>query len=111
MLRRLLGHRLAHGGAGRALLGLQIARPYRLAAGQADQAGDEVRLAALVHIADRPAAAASIGQVHRAVLKDGRDVAVKIQYPGIAEAMEADLRNAGTIVRLARAIARAVSSP
>jgi len=50
-------------------------------------------------------AAASIGQVHKAELLDGRRVAVKIQYPGIAEAMEADLRNAGTIVRLARAIA------
>ncbi|HKG35501.1 MAG TPA: AarF/ABC1/UbiB kinase family protein [Solirubrobacterales bacterium] len=50
-------------------------------------------------------AAASIGQVHRAELLDGRRVAVKIQYPGIAEALEADLRNAGTIVRLARALA------
>lgn len=50
-------------------------------------------------------AAASIGQVHRAELLDGRKVAVKIQYPGIAEAMEADLRNAGTLVRLAKAIA------
>jgi predicted unusual protein kinase regulating ubiquinone biosynthesis (AarF/ABC1/UbiB family) len=50
-------------------------------------------------------AAASIGQVHRAVLLDGREVAVKIQYPGIAEALDADLRNAGTIVRLARALA------
>ena len=50
-------------------------------------------------------AAASIGQVHRATLLDGRAVAVKIQYPGIAEAMDADLRNAGTIVRLARALA------
>ncbi len=50
-------------------------------------------------------AAASIGQVHRAELLDGRRVAVKIQYPGIAEALDADLRNAGTIVRLARALA------
>src|ERR687896_371872 len=50
-------------------------------------------------------AAASIGQVHRAELLDGQQVAVKIQYPGVAEALEADLRNAGTIVRLARAIA------
>src|SRR6201995_586659 len=50
-------------------------------------------------------AAASIGQVHRAELLDGRRVAVKIQYPGIAEALEADLRNAGTLVRLARASA------
>src|SRR3954465_5414150 len=45
-------------------------------------------------------AAASIGQVHRGELLDGRQVAVKIQYPGIAEALDADLRNAGTIVRL-----------
>ena len=50
-------------------------------------------------------AAASIGQVHRATLHDGRPVAVKIQYPGIAEALESDLRNAGMIMRLARAIA------
>jgi len=50
-------------------------------------------------------AAASIGQVHRATLLDGRAVAVKVQYPGIAEALDADLRNAGTMVRLARALA------
>src|SRR3954449_11332451 len=50
-------------------------------------------------------AAASIGQVHRAELLDGRQVAVKIQYPGIAEAMEADLRNAGTIMRLSKVLA------
>ncbi len=39
-----------------------------------------------------PAAAASIGQVHRAVWADGRDVAVKVQYPGADEALRADLR-------------------
>jgi predicted unusual protein kinase regulating ubiquinone biosynthesis (AarF/ABC1/UbiB family) len=50
-------------------------------------------------------AAASIGQVHRATMTDGRRVAVKIQYPGVADAIEADLRNAGTIVRLAKALA------
>ena len=38
-------------------------------------------------------AAASIGQVHRATTRDGRDVAIKVQYPGIAEAVESDLRN------------------
>jgi predicted unusual protein kinase regulating ubiquinone biosynthesis (AarF/ABC1/UbiB family) len=58
-----------------------------------------------VEIEHEAFAAASIGQVHRAELLDGRQVAVKIQYPGIAEALEADLRNAGTLVRLARAIA------
>jgi predicted unusual protein kinase regulating ubiquinone biosynthesis (AarF/ABC1/UbiB family) len=50
-------------------------------------------------------AAASIGQVHRAELTNGARVAVKIQYPGVAEALEADLRNARTIMRLAKAIA------
>lgn len=38
-------------------------------------------------------AAASIGQVHRGRTRDGRDVAIKVQYPGIAEAVDADLRN------------------
>jgi predicted unusual protein kinase regulating ubiquinone biosynthesis (AarF/ABC1/UbiB family) len=42
---------------------------------------------------DEPMAAASIGQVHHAVLDDGREVAVKIQYPGAAEAIRADLAN------------------
>jgi predicted unusual protein kinase regulating ubiquinone biosynthesis (AarF/ABC1/UbiB family) len=40
-----------------------------------------------------PLAAASIGQVHAARLHDGRAVAVKIQYPGVADAIEADLKN------------------
>jgi predicted unusual protein kinase regulating ubiquinone biosynthesis (AarF/ABC1/UbiB family) len=41
-----------------------------------------------------PIAAASIGQVHRAITRDGRAVAVKVQYPGIAEAITSDLGNA-----------------
>ena len=51
------------------------------------------------------AAAASIGQVHRAVLPDGRRVAVKIQYPGVADAIAADMQNAGLILRMAKALA------
>jgi predicted unusual protein kinase regulating ubiquinone biosynthesis (AarF/ABC1/UbiB family) len=51
------------------------------------------------------AAAASIGQVHRATLPDGRQVAVKVQYPGVAEALRADMQNAGMIMRLAKALA------
>ena len=41
---------------------------------------------------DTPVASASIGQVHKAVWSDGRDVAVKIQYPGADEALRADLK-------------------
>ena len=44
-----------------------------------------------------PIASASIGQVHRAMTHDGRAVAVKVQYPGIAEAIAADLDNAGLL--------------
>lgn len=43
---------------------------------------------------EQPFASASIGQVHRARLQDGREVAVKVQHPGIANAVEADLQNA-----------------
>jgi predicted unusual protein kinase regulating ubiquinone biosynthesis (AarF/ABC1/UbiB family) len=50
-------------------------------------------------------AAASIGQVHRATLKDGRDVAVKIQYPDIADALRADIQNAALFLRLGKMIA------
>jgi predicted unusual protein kinase regulating ubiquinone biosynthesis (AarF/ABC1/UbiB family) len=50
-------------------------------------------------------AAASIGQVHRARTLDGEDVAVKVQYPGIAEAVESDLRNIKVLMRLAKRIA------
>jgi predicted unusual protein kinase regulating ubiquinone biosynthesis (AarF/ABC1/UbiB family) len=47
----------------------------------------------LAEIGTEPAAAASIGQVYRARTTDGREVAVKVQYPGVAESVEADMRN------------------
>jgi predicted unusual protein kinase regulating ubiquinone biosynthesis (AarF/ABC1/UbiB family) len=50
----------------------------------------------------QPIAAASIGQVHRAVTRDGRAVAVKVQYPGIAETIAADLRNVALLRRMLR---------
>jgi predicted unusual protein kinase regulating ubiquinone biosynthesis (AarF/ABC1/UbiB family) len=50
-------------------------------------------------------AAASIGQVHRAVLHDGRQVAVKVQYPEIADALASDLDVASVLIRLGKAIA------
>ncbi len=49
---------------------------------------------------DGAAAAASIGQVHRAIWRDGREVAVKLQYPGAAEALTADLNQLSRIGRL-----------
>ncbi|MFJ2740423.1 ABC1 kinase family protein [Streptomyces sp. NPDC087440] len=49
---------------------------------------------------DKPSAAASIGQVHRAVWHDGRAVAVKVQYPGAGEALLSDLNQLGRFARL-----------
>ncbi len=55
---------------------------------------------------EEPIAAASIGQVYRARLRDdGREVAVKVQYPGVAAAVRADMQNLGMILRLAKRIA------
>ena len=52
-----------------------------------------------------PIAAASIGQVYKARLDDGRDVAVKVQYPGVAQAVRADMQNLGLILRLMKRVA------
>src|SRR5215213_7520664 len=49
-----------------------------------------------------PAAAASIGQVYRGKTTDGKDVAVKVQYPGIGEAVESDMRNVRMLAPLLR---------
>jgi predicted unusual protein kinase regulating ubiquinone biosynthesis (AarF/ABC1/UbiB family) len=54
-----------------------------------------------------PIAAASIGQVHRAITRDGRAVAVKVQYPGIAETIEADLGNVALVRRMLKITAPA----
>jgi len=55
---------------------------------------------------ETPVAAASIGQVYRARLReDGREVAVKVQYPRVAEAVRADMQNLGMLLRLMKRIA------
>ncbi len=60
------------------------------------------------HFCEDAAAAASIGQVHRAVLPGGRVVAVKVQYPGIRAAVAADLDAAAVLLRLVRRFAPGV---
>ncbi len=56
---------------------------------------------------DEPMAAASVGQVHRAVLDDGRDVVVKIQYPGVAQAIRDDLANTELVATFLRFVVAA----
>jgi predicted unusual protein kinase regulating ubiquinone biosynthesis (AarF/ABC1/UbiB family) len=70
-----------------------------------EQELDEPLDEAFAEFDQKPIAAASIGQVYRARLHDGRAVAVKVQYPGVAAAVRSDLQNLGMILRLARRIA------
>ena len=51
---------------------------------------------------NEPIAAASIGQVHRARTTDGRDLALKIQYPGVAKSIRSDVENLATMLQLLR---------
>jgi predicted unusual protein kinase regulating ubiquinone biosynthesis (AarF/ABC1/UbiB family) len=48
----------------------------------------------------RPFAAASIGQVHRATTRDGRDLAIKVQYPGVRDSIDSDIDNVAALLRL-----------
>ncbi|MGQ8366454.1 ABC1 kinase family protein [Glaciecola sp. 1036] len=51
-----------------------------------------------------PVAAASIGQVHRARLKSGDDLAIKVQYPGVAQSIDSDINNVGRLIKLSGAL-------
>jgi predicted unusual protein kinase regulating ubiquinone biosynthesis (AarF/ABC1/UbiB family) len=62
------------------------------------------------HFEEQAFAAASIGQVHRAVTVAGDEVAVKVQYPGVAEAVETDMRNAMLLVPLVKRLAPGIDS-
>jgi predicted unusual protein kinase regulating ubiquinone biosynthesis (AarF/ABC1/UbiB family) len=53
-----------------------------------------------------PTAAASIGQVHRAELPDGRVLAIKVQYPGVADSIDADVDNVATLLRVSGLLPR-----
>ena len=54
---------------------------------------------------DEPVAAASIGQVHKATLHSGEEVAVKVQYPGVDDAVRSDLKNVSAMTKISVAIA------
>ena len=54
----------------------------------------------------RPIAAASIGQVHRAQTKDGRDLAIKVQYPGVRRSIDSDVNNVAALMRLSGVMPR-----
>uniref|UniRef100_A0A674CMK7 Coenzyme Q8B n=1 Tax=Salmo trutta TaxID=8032 RepID=A0A674CMK7_SALTR len=54
----------------------------------------------LSSFADKPFAAASIGQVHHGMLQDGREVAMKIQYPGVAESIHSDINNLMSVLKM-----------
>jgi predicted unusual protein kinase regulating ubiquinone biosynthesis (AarF/ABC1/UbiB family) len=65
---------------------------------------------AFVDFDEQPIAAASIGQVHRALLDGGREVAVKVQYPGIAEAVHADMQNLRLALKLLSVVAPGIDT-
>jgi len=54
----------------------------------------------------RPIAAASIGQVHRALTHDGRTLAIKVQYPGVRQSIDADIDNVATLLRVSGLLPR-----
>uniref|UniRef100_A0A8C2X459 Coenzyme Q8B n=1 Tax=Cyclopterus lumpus TaxID=8103 RepID=A0A8C2X459_CYCLU len=58
----------------------------------------------LLSFEDKPFAAASIGQVHHGVLKDGREIAMKIQYPGVAESIHSDINNLMSVLKISAAL-------
>ncbi|GGD98636.1 ubiquinol-cytochrome c reductase [Polymorphobacter glacialis] len=58
----------------------------------------------------RPIAAASIGQVHRAQTRDGRDLAIKVQYPGVRESIDSDVDNVAALMRLSGLVPKSLDT-
>lgn len=67
-----------------------------------DSEWDDDQRAQIAYIEPDALAAASIGQVHAAQLTDGREVVVKIRYPGVADAVDADIANLARLLKLSR---------
>ncbi|HEU0198583.1 MAG TPA: AarF/ABC1/UbiB kinase family protein [Nevskiaceae bacterium] len=78
--------------------------PYDAMAPLLDQAWDAAQRARVVHIDEQALAAASIGQVHRAVLDDGRHVVIKLRYPGVNEAVDADVNQLRRLLGISRVL-------
>jgi aarF domain-containing kinase len=76
------------------------ARPYRVIAGQVERELGAPIASLFARFQKRPIASASLAQVHRATLPDGRDVAVKVLYPDIEALVRADLRNLGLLLSI-----------
>ncbi|MBN2498645.1 MAG: AarF/ABC1/UbiB kinase family protein [Deltaproteobacteria bacterium] len=88
----------------RLLSGLQKGAPpvrFEVIAGQLEAELGRPLDRVFARLDEQPFASASIGQVHRGRLHDGRDVAVKVQYPGVDRTVESDIRNLRTVLRSA----------
>ena len=72
---------------------------YQLMSQLNEQLGESWR-DSFLHFNEKPIAAASIGQVHEGILLDGKKVAIKVQYPGVANSIESDLSNLEMLMRL-----------
>lgn len=74
--------------------------PPRQLRDQLDRSWGEGWLRGFQRFQTRPIASASIGQVHRAQTRDGRDLAIKVQYPGIRDSIASDVANLGLLLRM-----------
>ncbi|NIJ07580.1 putative unusual protein kinase regulating ubiquinone biosynthesis (AarF/ABC1/UbiB family) [Sphingomonas vulcanisoli] len=79
--------------------------PQQLQQVLAAQWGKEWRTR-FAHFDATPIAAASIGQVHRARTRDGRDLAIKVQYPGVRDSIDSDVDNVATLLRVSGLLPR-----